>query len=62
MPWLSEAKKDVIKARKGCGMSGTCTVTQISEWGNPDGFEPSTRTSVGERGELKHLSNRRKRK
>ena len=34
----------------------------VSEWGNPAGRSPVTPDKVGERGELKHLSTRRKRK
>ena len=34
----------------------------VSEWGNPAGRSPVTGESRGERGELKHLSTRRRRK
>ena len=34
----------------------------MSEWGNPAAAMPSRRRAPGERGELKHLSTRRKRK
>ena len=34
----------------------------MSEWGNPAAAMPSQREALGERGELKHLSTRRKRK
>ena len=34
----------------------------MSEWGNPSGAIPTPLYEWGERGELKHLSTRRKRK
>ena len=35
MPWLSEAKKDVISCEKLRGGANNHYDPQISEWGNP---------------------------
>ena len=61
MPRLPEAKKDVDSCEKPRG-TATSFDPGISEWGNPSGRRPDTGLSRGERGELKHLSTRRKRK
>ena len=61
MPWLSEAKKDVISCEKpGLGANNRLIP------GFPNGatqyVEGVLSRQGGERGELKHLSTRRKRK
>ena len=62
MPWLSEAKKDVISCEKpGLGANNRMTP------GSPNGATQYVEGVLfplreGERGELKHLSTRRKRK
>ena len=64
MPWQSEAMKDV----KDCDKPGEASISfdpGISEWGNPILYGLSVPEYIGcrgKRGEVKHLSTRRKRK
>ena len=61
MPWLSEAKKDVISCEKLRRVAHALRPADI-RMGQPRWLRATYTQSVGERGELKHLSNRRKRK
>ena len=62
MPRLSEAMKDVISCEKHREAQISLDPV-ISEWDNPPRMRGIPCTSRGgERGELKHLSTRRKRK
>ena len=60
--WLSEAKKDVTSCEKPRSGANTRYEPRMSEWGNPAARERRHHCKWGERGELKHLSTRRKRK
>ena len=48
-------------AAKGSGEALAAGDPEVSEWGNPPGVIPGHRVKRGARGELKHLSTRRKR-
>ena len=62
MPWLSEAKKDVTSCEKPGRVANTPRPPDV-RMGQPVGSDPDiARIAQGERGELKHLSTRRKRK
>ena len=62
MPWLWEAKKDVISCEKLRGAANRHIFDpRMSEWGTHAGIEDNTRKGEQTR-ELKHLSTRRKRK
>ena len=62
MPWLSEAKKDVTSCDKPRGGANARRSADF-RMGQPGGSDPVTgEYHRGERGELKHLSTRRKRK
>ena len=50
------------QAAKRPGEAHTALDPGVSEWGNPPGRRPGTPERAGERGELKHLSSRGKRK
>ena len=63
MPRLPEARKDAASCENARGTASRYrSVRCVSEWGNPAGRRPVTLKRVGERGELKHLSTRRRRK
>ena len=61
MPWLSEAKKDVISCEKLRRAANALRPANI-RMGEPVTARPLHTDIVSQRGELKHLSSRRKRK
>ena len=65
MPWRQKAMKDVEICEKLRGGDKQPLYPEVSEWGNPLSVSWVSATEYigcrGERGELKHLSTRRKR-
>ena len=61
MPRLPEAMKDAASCEKARGTASRYRSVRV-RMGQPGGLEARHTEQVGERGELKHLSTRRKRK
>ena len=61
MPRLPEAMKDAASCEKARGTASRYRSVRV-RMGQPGGLEARHTDEVGERGELKHLSTRRKRK
>ena len=62
MPVALGGEEGRDKLRKAAARGKYPHEPPMSEWGNPAAAMPSQREALGERGELKHLSTRRKRK
>ena len=62
MPVALGGEEGRDKLRKAAARGKYPHEPPMSEWGNPAAAMPSRRIAPGERGELKHLSTRRKRK
>ena len=62
MPVALGGEEGRDKLRKAAARGKYPHEPPMSEWGNPAAAMPSRRRAPGERGELKHLSTRRKRK